>query len=72
MKTGFVLVNKEDLQQLVSNFYSVCSLADQMNIYEFPEGDEHMQEMKSWVNDKFSRTINKETYEWRKKKNHEK
>ena len=63
MKTGFVLVNKEDLQQLVSNFYSVCSLADQMNIYEFPEGDEHMQEMKSWVNDKFGRTINKETYE---------
>ena len=63
MENGFVLVNKEDLQQLVSNFYSVCSLADQMNIYEFPEGDEHMQEMKSWVNDKFSRTINKETYE---------
>ena len=63
MDNGFVLVKKETLQKLVSNFYSVCSLADQMNIYEFPEGDEHMQEMKSWVNDKFGRTINKENYE---------
>jgi hypothetical protein len=34
-----------------------------MNIYEFPEGDEHMQEMKSWTNKKFGRKINKETYE---------
>lgn len=63
MDNGFVLVKKETLQKLVSNFYSVCSLADEMNIYEFPEGDERMQEMKSWVNDKFGRTINKETYE---------
>ena len=63
MENGFVLVKKEDLQQLVSNFYAVCSLADQMNIYEFPEGDEHMQEMKSWTNKKFGRKINKETYE---------
>lgn len=63
MDDGFILVKKETLQKLVSNFYSACSLADQMNIYEFPEGDEHMQEMKSWVNDKFGRMINKENYE---------
>lgn len=63
MDNGFVLVKKETLQKLVSNFYSVCSLADEMNIYEFPEGDEHMQEMKSWVGDKFGRTINKGNYE---------
>ena len=63
MENGFVLVKKADLQQLVSNFYSVCSLADEMNIYEFPEGDEYMQEMKTWTNKKFGREINKETYE---------
>jgi hypothetical protein len=63
MDDGFVLVTKETLQKLVSNFYAVCSLADEMNIYEFPEGDERMQEMKSWTNKKFGREINKETYE---------
>lgn len=63
MENGFVLVKKEDLQQLVDNFYDVCSLADEMDIYEFEEGDESMQEMKSWVDDKFGRKINKETYE---------
>jgi len=46
MDKGFVLVKKETLQKLVSNFYEVCSLADEMNIYEFPEGDEEMQKMK--------------------------
>ena len=63
MENGFVLVKKEDLQQLVDNFYDVCSLADEMDIYEFKEGDESMQEMISWVDDKFGRKINKETYE---------
>lgn len=63
MEKGFVLVKKEDLQQLVDNFYDVCSLADEMDIYEFEEGDESMQEMKTWVDKKFGRTINKETYD---------
>ena len=60
---GFVLVKKETLQKLVSNFYEVCSLADEMDIYEFPEGDEAMQEMKSWTDEKFGRKIKKDTYE---------
>ena len=63
MDKGFVLIKKETLQELLSNFYSTCSLCDEMNIYEFPEGDENMQEMKSWATDKFGRTIEKETYE---------
>ena len=63
MDKGFVLVKKETLQELVRNFFEVCSLADELDIYEFPEGDESMQEMKSWVSDKFGREINKETYE---------
>ena len=63
MDKGFVLIKKETLQGLLSNFYRACSLCDEMNIYEFPEGDENMQEMKSWATDKFGRTIEKETYE---------
>ena len=63
MEKGFVLVKQETLQKLVSNFYEVCSLADELNIYEFPEGDEEMQNMKEWTNKKFGREINKETYE---------
>lgn len=63
MENGFVLVKKEDLQQLVDNFYEVCGLADEMDIYEFPEGDKAMQKMKKWTKEKFGRDINKETYE---------
>ena len=63
MEKGFVLVKKKDLQKLVSNFYGVCSLADELNIYEFPEGDEEMQKMKAWTDKKFGREINKETYD---------
>ena len=63
MDKGFVLVKKETLQKLVSNFYEVCSLADQMNIYEFEEGDEEMQKMKKWTDKKFGREIDKENYD---------
>jgi len=63
MEKGFVIVKQKDLQKLVSNFYEVCSLADELNIYEFPEGDKEMQKMKSWVDKKFGREINKESYD---------
>lgn len=63
MENGFVLVKKETLQKLLDNFYEVCSLADEMDIYEFEEGDESMQEMKSWTFEKFGYEINKENYD---------
>lgn len=63
MEKGFVLVKKETLQKLVSNFYEVCSLADEMDIYQFEEADESMQKMKDWTDKKFGRMINKENYE---------
>jgi hypothetical protein len=65
MENGFVLIKKETLQKLLDNFYEVCGLADEMDIYEFEEGDDSMQEMKSWTNKTFgtNRTINKESYE---------
>jgi hypothetical protein len=63
MDKGFVLVKKETLQKLLENFYEVCSLADEMDIYEFEEADESMQEMKSWTIEKFGYEINKENYD---------
>ena len=63
METGFVTIKKETLEQLLVNFYEVCSLCDEMDIYEFPEGDDAMQEMKEWAQEKFGREITKETYE---------
>jgi hypothetical protein len=63
MENGFVIIKKETLQKLLDNFYEACSLCDEMDIYEFEEGDESMQEMKTWTDEKFGRTINKENYE---------
>jgi len=63
MEKGFVLVKKKTLQKLVDNFYEVCSLADELNIYEFEEGDEEMQKMKEWTDKKFGREIDKENYD---------
>jgi hypothetical protein len=63
MENGFVTIKKETLEQLLVNFYEVCSLCDEMDIYEFPEGDDAMQEMKEWAQEKFGREITKETYE---------
>lgn len=54
-----VTIEKEKLQKLVSNFYEVCSLCDEMDIYEFEEGDTSMQEMKTWVNENFGRDLQK-------------
>jgi hypothetical protein len=62
MNRGFILIKQEILQELLDNFYEVCSLADECNIYEFEEGDEVMQEMKEWTNKKFGRIIDKDTY----------
>ena len=62
MDKGFIIIKQEILQELLDNFYEVCSLADECNIYEFEEDDEAMQEMKEWVDEKFGRTIDKDTY----------
>lgn len=57
-----VTISKEKLQKLLDNFYEVCSLCDEMDIYEFEEGDEAMQEMKEWAEDTFGYEIDKESY----------
>jgi hypothetical protein len=58
-----VTISKKKLQKLLSNFYEVCSLCDEMDIYEFEEGDEAMQEMKNWAEKHFGREIDKDNYE---------
>jgi hypothetical protein len=35
METGSVIIKKETLQQLLDNFYEMCSTADELNIYEW-------------------------------------
>jgi hypothetical protein len=58
-----VTISKKKLQKLLDNFYEVCSLCDEMDIYEFEEGDESMQKMKSWADKHFGRRIEKDNYE---------
>ena len=57
VKNKIMNVDKEKLQQLVDNFYEACSLCDELDIYEFEEADESMQEMKEWVNENFGRDL---------------
>ena len=58
-----VTISKETLQKLLSGLYEVCSICDELDIYEHDELDEAMQEIQNWAEDKFGRTIDKEDYE---------
>jgi hypothetical protein len=57
-----ITISKEKLQKLLSNFYAVCGLCDEMDIYEAEELDDAMQEMKEWAEEEFGRTIDNEQY----------
>lgn len=52
-----VTVDREKLQKLLDNFFEVCSLCDELDIYEWEDGDKSMQEMKEWVNEHFGRKL---------------
>jgi hypothetical protein len=58
-----ITISKETLQKLLENFYEVCGYCDELNIYEYEELDESMQEMKEWTKEKFGREIDKSDYE---------
>lgn len=58
-ETKKIEIDESTLQQLVSNFYKVCSLCDELDIYEWEEGDDSMQEMKEWANTNFGRKLEK-------------
>lgn len=50
-------ISEEKLKQLVENFYDVCGLAEELDIYEWEEGDESLQEMEEWVDENFGRDL---------------
>jgi hypothetical protein len=50
-------IEKEKVQQLLDNFYRVCSMCDELDIYEHDSMDESMQEMHEWVDENFGRKI---------------
>ncbi len=52
-----VTVDKKKLQKLVDYFFDVCSFCDEMDIYEYEEGDNDMQKMKKWVEKNFQSEI---------------
>lgn len=58
-----VTVSKELLEKLLGNFYQVCSMCDELDIYEHDELDNSMQEMKEWVDDTFGRKVKYDNYE---------
>ena len=56
-------LNKKEtkkFQQLLDSFWEVCSICDEMDVYEFPDGDQAMQEVKDWVSENFGRKITNE------------
>jgi hypothetical protein len=57
-----ITIEKKYLQKLLDNFYEVCSFCDELDIYEHEELDEDMQKMEKWVEKKFGRKIDKDTY----------
>lgn len=48
-----VLSDEEKVQRLVEYFGRVCGFCDELNIYEWQDADESMQEMKQWVQENF-------------------
>jgi hypothetical protein len=50
-------IEEEKLQELLNNFYEVCSICDELNIYEHVELDSSMQEMKEYVDKNFGREL---------------
>ena len=63
MSKETVTINKKKLQKLLDNFYDVCSLCDELDIYERSELDKSMQKKENWPENNFGRKIDKENYE---------
>ena len=48
-----VTIKKEKLQTLLDNFSRVCSMCDELDIYEHEQMDENMQKMILWTKENF-------------------
>jgi hypothetical protein len=56
VKSKYVsILDKDKLQKLLDNFYEVCALCDECDIYEHNDLDDSMQSMKKWTNINFGR-----------------
>jgi len=62
MSKETVQISKKKLQKLLNNFYSVCSMCDELDIYEHQELDKSMQKKEEWAEKNFGRDIDKEQY----------
>ena len=49
MSKETVQISKKKLQELLNNFYSVCSMCDELDIYEYQELDKSMQKKEEWA-----------------------
>jgi len=50
-------ISKEKLQKLVDSFYEAAAFCDELNIYEWEEGDSKLSDMKEWVDDNIGRNL---------------
>jgi len=48
---------KEELQQLLDNFFELCSICDELDIYEIPGLEDDMIQMREWVVKNFGRKL---------------
>jgi len=48
-----ITLDKDVVKKLVNNFYKAHQICDELNVYEHPELDDKMEEMKDWVDEQF-------------------
>lgn len=54
---NMITIEREKLQMLVDHFFDVCGFCDELDIYEWEEGDREMQNMEEWVKETFGRNL---------------
>lgn len=52
-----ITIPVKDLKKLVENFFEVCSVCDELDIYEHESMDKHVQKMEEWVDKNFGRDL---------------
>lgn len=50
-------IERDKVQKLLDNFWWLCGMCDELNIYEWEDADQQMQKMKEWVKSEFGRKL---------------
>jgi hypothetical protein len=58
-----VTISQEKLQKLVTKFYDICNICEELDVYEHKGLDKSLQKKESWVDKHFGREIDKDNYE---------